>query len=418
MLRTFLGGVLLASAIATVGSAQPVPPDTINTLTSFTGVNGANPLEDLVLSGNTLYGTTSTAGTYPNNAAGPTVFSLPVTGGTPTILATLAHESTSLPSGGISLFNGTLYGTNPYEYPGVYSVPVTGGSPTPLVTSMLAQATLTVSADGSTLYGVSGSGFGDVFSVPASGGTPTVLGSFNGVNGNFPLSVGHLVQWGNMLYGTTRFGGVGDPSGSGPGVVFSVPITGGTPTVLATLGPSSTDENDPISGLTISADGTTLYGTCYAGGTSFPGPLDDGGAVFSVPTSGGTPMVLGWFTGLNGEDPAGDLVLSGDTLYGTTAFGGRYSDGVVFSIPVTGGTPTALAWFNGTNGQDPQAGLVMSGNTLYGTTSLGGANSDGTVFSVTVPEPVSAGWLGLGVMVLTKRRRKPSKISGVAPHLG
>ena len=43
--------------------------------------------------------------------------------------------------------------------------------------------------------------YGTVFSVPVSGGSPTVLASFNGSNGNIPM--GGLTLSGNTLYGTT-----------------------------------------------------------------------------------------------------------------------------------------------------------------------------------------------------------------------
>ena len=76
------------------------------------------------------------------------------------------------------------------------------------------------------------------------------------------------------------------------------------------------------------------------------------------------------FNGTNGESPSGSLTLSADgsTLYGMTYDGGANDDGTIFSIPVTGGTPTILFSFNGTNGEDPDGSLTLSGSTLYGMT--------------------------------------------------
>ena len=93
---------------------------------------------------------------------------------------------------------------------------------------------------------------------------------------------------------------------------------------------------------------------------------------------------LASFNGTDGAFPETDLILSGNTLYGTASAGGAYGDGEVFSVPVAGGTPTVLASFNGANGSNPAAGLIISGSTLYGTTYYGGANGDGVVFSVPV----------------------------------
>ena len=74
------------------------------------------------------------------------------------------------------------------------------------------------------------------------------------------------------------------------------------------------------------------------------GGVNGDGTVFSIPVTGGTPTILVSFNGTNGADPYGSLTLSaGSTLYGMTYGGGADGDGTVFSIPVTGGTPTTLA---------------------------------------------------------------------------
>ena len=83
------------------------------------------------------------------------------------------------------------------------------------------------------------------------------------------------------------------------------------------------------------------------------GGANGDGNIFSIPVTGGTPTILLSFNGTNGEYPDGDLTLSGSTLYGMTSEGGANGDGTIFSIPVTGGTPTTLLSFNGTNGAYP-----------------------------------------------------------------
>ena len=170
---------------------------------------------------------------------------------------------------------------------------------------------------------------------------------------------------------------------NGYGTIFSVPVTGGTPTTLLSF--NGTNGGDSHNSLTLSPDGSTLYGITTGGGAY------GDGTIFSILATGGTPTTLASFNGTNGEGPGGSLTLSGSTLYGSTAYGGANGDGNVFSIPVTGGTPTVLASFNGTNGETPVGNLTLSGSTLYGTTELGGnlslnnGQGEGTVFALSVP---------------------------------
>ena len=81
------------------------------------------------------------------------------------------------------------------------------------------------------------------------------------------------------------------------------------------------------------------------------GGANNKGAIFSIPVSGGAPTTLASFNGTNGSIPFGSLILSGSTLYGMTFNGGVYDEGTVFSIPITGGSVTTMVSFNGTNGQ-------------------------------------------------------------------
>jgi uncharacterized repeat protein (TIGR03803 family) len=154
------------------------------------------------------------------------------------------------------------------------------------------------------------------------------------------------------------------------GAVFSEPITGGTPTLLASL--DGTDGSSPTAGLILS--GNTLYGTAIEGGVGSEDGIANNGTVFSVPSGGGTPTVLTNFNFVDGSGPEAALTLSGSTLYGTTYSGG-YGYGEVFSLPLSGGTPTVLTSFNGTvnalGGINPSSGLIISGNKLYGTAGGG-----------------------------------------------
>lgn len=94
------------------------------------------------------------------------------------------------------------------------------------------------------------------------------------------------------------------------------------------------------------------------------------------------------------------LSADGTTLYGT-AQGGAYYDGTIFSLPISGGSFTVLATFDGSNGEYPTGGLTLGGNTLYGTTygDNGGAYDLGTVSALQLaptPEPSTFALLAAG----------------------
>ncbi len=254
---------------------------------------------------------------------------------------------------------------------------------------------------GNTLYGtayIGGSaGKGAVFAVNTDSSGFTNLHSFTALSGPFPPTNsdgvnprGGLILAGNTLYGAANAGG-----SSGVGTVFAVSTNGTGFTNLhsftATSGPNFTNSDgaNPYAGLIFS--GNTLYGTANAGGSSGVG------TVFAVSTNGtGFTNLYNFSGGNDGANPEGGLVLSGNTLYGTTFYGGTNGNGTVFAISTNGTGFTKLYSFTAKNfngntggmtnsdGANPYAVLILSGSTLYGTASTGG-NSDygsGTVFAI------------------------------------
>ncbi len=222
---------------------------------------------------------------------------------------------------------------------------------------------------GGLLYGTTTEGgtnnAGTVFSASTSGGNCTVLYSFTGgADGANPY--GHLVLSGNTLYGTASGGGA-----NGNGSVFAIHTNGTGFTVLHSF--NGDDGASPLAGLVLS--GLTLYGTTSEGGTNYSGE------VFSVGTNGAGFNVLYNFSGgADGNDPTGELIVAGTTLYGTTQSGGVNGVGNIFSVSTNGAVFSNLYSF--TDGGIPSAGLVLSGLTLYGTTADGGTNYSGDVFSI------------------------------------
>ena len=53
------------------------------------------------------------------------------------------------------------------------------------------------------------------------------------------------------------------------------------------------------------------------------GGANGDGTIFSIPVTGGTPTTLLSFNGTNGAYPEGSLTLSGSTLYGMTYQAGQ-----------------------------------------------------------------------------------------------
>jgi uncharacterized repeat protein (TIGR03803 family) len=215
-----------------------------------------------------------------------------------------------------------------------------------------------------------------------------------------------LILSGNTLYGTASVGGRW-----GEGTVFAINTNNMVFTNLYDFtitawnnGETEEVNNDgfvPNGGLILS--GGTLYGTAQLGGTN------GFGTVFALSTNGQNFITLHPFSNLDGAHPEAGLLLSGSTLYGTAAGGGNGGSGTVFAINTNGmgftnlysfSTEATNALGNYTNfdGANPIAGLLISGNTLYGTTYAGGTNGFGTVFSVSI---VGTGFTNLHTFTAT-----------------
>ena len=159
---------------------------------------------------------------------------------------------------------------------------------------------------------------------------------------------------------------------SADGTVFEVAAGSGILTTLASF--TGTNGANPQGGLIMDSQGN-LFGTTSQGGSSY------NGTVFEIAKGSGTITTLASFNFVNGSNPLGCLVVdSSGNLFGTTSYGGTSYDGTVFEVVKGSGTITTLASFNGANST---GGLVedQSGN-LFGTTSYGGTDEDGTVFEV------------------------------------
>ncbi len=416
--------LVLPALIAGLGSIPvgPATAQTFTTLHGFTGgSDGANPHAGLVLAGNTLYGTTTPSLPPFQTFIGGKVFAVNTDGTGFTNLHGLGGSE-----GGLILSRDTMYGTTPSAGPlnsgAVFAMKTDGAGFTNLYSFTMGSTDASgnyTNSDGAnlfaglvlcgtTLYGVASaggiSGKGTVFALNIDGTEFTTLHSFSGSDGANPRA--GLVLSSNLLYGTTCSGG---PSGNG--TVFAVNISG---TGFGILHSFDYSDGSCPNGLVLS--GNTLYGTAMQGGGY------GNGTVFSLNTDGTGFATIHNFTAAHiygysqtnsdGIYPLGSLILSGDTLYGTSSGGGNWG-GTVFALKTDGTGFTTLYSFTSGNcssvlfgppcpnsdGAGPLGGLVLSGKTLYGTTSQGGGYGYlgsggnfvgfGTVFSLSFPPELS-----------------------------
>ena len=229
-----------------------------------------------------------------------------------------------------------------------------------------------------------------LISIPAgrmTAQTFTTLHSFTeGIDGVSPQA--GLITSGNTLYGATEYGGkyytstIFALNTSGTGFItlynFSAKVANG-------LGIDTNSDGSGGDG-TLLLSGNTLYGTAFDGGTN------GNGTVFALNTNGTSFTTLHSFaatsinssgvqTNSDGANPEVGVIISGNTLYGTTEAGGRSGYGAVFKVNTNGtGFTTLYCFTNGSDGSIPAASLILSGNTLFGTTL--GISGNGTVFAL------------------------------------
>src|SRR5690349_20120864 len=208
----------------------------------------------------------------------------------------------------------------------------------------------------------------------------TVTVLHNFTNSQGAVPLGRLVLAGDAIYGTAPRGGSNDS-----GFVYVVNTDG---TGFAVLHDFSDDPNggSPEGGLLLSGD--TLYGTTALGGTNGPW-----GTVFSLKTNGTAFNVLHSFTGdpVIGQHPHPRLTMAGSTLYGAASGQAAPGWGSLFSIQTDGSVFDSFYTFTtsqnsgpaltNADGQQPQGALIPSGGTLYGTAYGGGSGGYGTVYS-------------------------------------
>ena len=370
------------------------------------GVDGSTSLGALAISGGTLYGTTSAGGT--NFPGWGTIFKLNTDGtGFANLYEFAQGPGGTQPAAALLLSGSTLYGTTPHTSGAgggtVFKLGTDGSSFTVIANGSdgaQPQGGLVLSAD--SFYGTTSAGgaagAGTVFRVSTNGIGFTTLHTFPAANTTpAPEAIITPIPMAPFPW---------EPSPHPAACSMGLPRAAGvsaweqsldsTPTGRAsrifTTSPTDSMAEHPRRGW---SSGNTLYGTALPTGGA------TGGTVFKLNTDGSGYIhlhdfsVLAFSTNTDGNDPVSGLVLGGDTLYGTTIYGGPGGEGTIFKINTNGLGFTNIYSFNVgsfTNifdAVDPMGGLTLSGNTLYGTTFSSitvahskGGGGPGTVFKV------------------------------------
>jgi hypothetical protein len=151
---------------------------------------------------------------WANQGANVGVYKAPVAGGPATALSTAAQANAIIVSGGRVFYASTAAGADGSE--GLMSIPVNGGTPTVLVPGPSGASVAAMAADCTNVYYATNNGI--VGQVPVGGGTPTVL-----VSGMGFLGLQIAVDAARVYF-------VDNPSGT----INAVPIGGGPVVTLAT----------------------------------------------------------------------------------------------------------------------------------------------------------------------------------------
>lgn len=348
----------------TCGAIYKVSPKgTETTLHEFTGSpDGEYPNAVIVDGTGTLYGTTYYGGTstYQSCSFGCGVLFKLTSSGQETILHSFdaPPEDGILPQAGVTLAsNGVLYGTTTDGGAGTGIRGISGdgtiyrfanGKETLLysftdgVDGALPSAGLLLHRGA--LYGTAnfggtgpcstsfGGGCGTVFKFNKSGES-TLYEFQNGADGGFPAA-SLIVDGAGNLYGTTVLGGdlncdIGGPP-AGCGVVFKL-APSGQETVLYTF-TGSRDGAWPSDALVMDSAGN-LYGTAYYGGDLQCNYGLGCGTVFKIDASGQF-SVIHTFKGTDGAFPRA-LIAGDGKLYGVTnggGPGGLFLTGVIYEL--------------------------------------------------------------------------------------
>ena len=214
-----------------------------------------------------------------------------------------------------------------------------------------------------------------LFVSAAARGSVSVLHSFsslnNGTNQDGANPATGLVLSGGVLCGSSLNGGL-----KGAGTVFYVAPDASSFSTFRSLS-NAPDAANPQGDLVVS--GNNLFGTSFGGGTS------GAGTVFLGQTNGTLSRILNFgavdantATNLAGASPAAAVALApaGNIIFGAASAGGIYANGLIFLVTTNGAFSSVLHTFTFL---DSNTGTNADGATPLGAMALSG----GTLFGTT-----------------------------------
>ncbi|HEX5685237.1 MAG TPA: choice-of-anchor tandem repeat GloVer-containing protein [Ideonella sp.] len=226
------------------------------------------------------------------------------------------------------------------------------------------------------MYGVlksGANGCGAIFRLSTTGDSFAIMYKFKGTTDGCGSTSGLVQGADGSYYGTATSGG-----SAGWGTVFRWDPLKGFKT-LHHFTRANGDGGYPLNGVTLSADGKSVYGVTNRGGS------EDGGVLFKVQTDGTGYQVLHSMEESFGSWASSELILAKDgNFYGAAERGGSGNHGTLYRMTPSGETSLVYAFQSfGVAGYSP-AGPLTEGRDglLYGTTQYDGAYKNGTLFAL------------------------------------
>ena len=279
----YLYGATLSGAIYRIEIATGAE----KVLYQFSGPVLPEIVDKLLYKGGKLYGVDS-----GGSSGLGTVFQCTLSGDCTTLYSFAGGSDGATPSGGL-LYK--VVSVNGVEQPALFGVTSAGGA----------------------------ANLGTVYMLPLSGSADTVLHSFTGgSDGAGPESA--MEAYGANLVGVTAYGGgtsCSDSGGNGCGTVFSISPAGSNYKVVHAFhgfsGPPQFDGSYPLGDVTVLGD--VLYGTTFFGGKTNASPCTEGcGTVYKLNLSNSSEAVLANFKGKASSDFPLGLISNAGIFYGTT----------------------------------------------------------------------------------------------------